>query len=109
MDWIVGIASLIALVIATAALRRISQMQAEITRKFEMTLRSALGHLKTDAEENAKLIKAMSERILAVEKKVDRSKHAEANKRAEISKLKAENKRLRETSAAGGRPAKPAR
>ncbi|MFQ5766249.1 MAG: hypothetical protein ACE5GT_15110, partial [Rhodospirillales bacterium] len=45
----------------------------------------------------------------AVEKKVDRSKHAEANKRAEISKLKAENKRLRETSAAGGRPAKPAR
>ncbi|MFQ5763810.1 MAG: hypothetical protein ACE5GT_02685 [Rhodospirillales bacterium] len=109
MDWIVGIASLVAMVIATAALRRISQMQAEISRKFEIALRSALGHLKADAEENAKLIKTMSERILAVEKKVDQSKHAQANKQAEIDKLKAENRRLRQKPAAKGHPAKPAR
>ena len=77
-------------------------MQEQITRKFEMTLRSALGALKNDADENAELLKKMSDRILGLERKVNFNQRSEANKKAEISKLRKENQQLRNTQTKPG-------
>ena len=95
MDWILGGFSFVAVVIAISALRRITGMQAQISRKMEGTLRVALGRLKADADENAKLMKRMSDRILKIERRVSLSQRAEVNARAELTKLKKENQKLR--------------
>ncbi|NQU61174.1 MAG: hypothetical protein HQ512_08600 [Rhodospirillales bacterium] len=106
MDWIIGISSLIAMIIAISALSRISRMQSQISRKMEGTLRAALGTLKADANENAKLLKKMSDRILEIEGKFNRNRHVEANKTAEIIKLRKENQKLRERKESQGFPAR---
>ena len=95
MDWIIGGFSFVAVIIAISALRRISGMQAQISRKMEGTLRAALGRLKADAEENAKLLKRMSDRILKIERRVSLSQRADVNARAEMAKLKKEDQKLR--------------
>ncbi len=95
MDWIVGISAFIAVVVSVSALLRIGNMQTQIMKKFDLTLRSALGALKTDSDENAQLLKRISSRILELEKRVSRQQHSEANKKAEISKLRKENQRLK--------------
>ncbi len=60
-----------------------------------MSLRAALGALKVDADENAALLKRMSDRILELERRHERVQHSKANKEAELAKLRAENQRLR--------------
>ncbi len=111
MDWVIGAAALIALVIAIGANRRINNMRDEVSRRIEVSLKSAIGILKADADENAQLLKRMSDRILKMEKRQVQVQHSEANKKAELTKLRTENKRLR----SGGRvkpgisPKKPAK
>lgn len=111
MDWVIGAAALIALVIAIGANRRINKMRDEVSRRIEVSLKSAIGILKADADENAQLLKRMSDRILKMEKRQVQAQHSEANKKAELTKLRTENKRLR----SGGRvkpgisPKKPAK
>lgn len=110
MDWIIGVFTFVAIVISVSALRRISNMQVQITRKFEMTLRSALGALKNNADENDKLLKKMSDRILGLERTVNFNQRSEANKNAEISKLLKENQQLRNSpiKPGGGMKRRPA-
>ena len=64
VDWVIGAAALIALVIAIGANRRISNMRDEGSRRIEVSLKSAIGILKADADENAQLLKRMSDQIL---------------------------------------------
>ncbi|MDA1023611.1 MAG: hypothetical protein O2817_09760 [Proteobacteria bacterium] len=104
MDWIIGGFSFVALVIAINALGRISRMQAQISRKMEGTLRAALGSLKKDADENAKLMKRMSDRILKTERRISLRQGAEVNARAEIAKLKKENQQLRSVQPKQAKP-----
>ncbi len=99
MDWVIGAAALFALVIAIGANRRISNMRDEVSRRIEASLKSAIGILTADADENAQLLKRMSDRILKMEKRLVQAQHSEANKNAELTKLRTENKRLR----SGGR------
>ena len=65
MEWVVGTFAIISIVIAVSALRKIGNMQAEISRKLEGNLRQALGALRANADENDKLLKKMSDRLLA--------------------------------------------
>jgi len=51
-------------------------------------------------------LKKMSDRILALEDKINRTQHAKANTNAELSKLRKENVKLRESSIAAGNPKK---
>jgi len=99
MDWIVGAIASIAFVIATTALYRISNIPAEILRKVETALKAAIGVLKADAEENAKLLKQYSDRILEVERRVETGLSAKANTSAELTKLRADNEKLRDEAA----------
>ncbi len=94
VDWVIGAAALIALVIAIGANRRISNMRDEVSRRIEISLKSAIGILKADADENAQLLKRMSDRILKMEKRLVQAQHSEANKKAELTKLRTENKNL---------------
>jgi len=100
----IGSVAGIAFALAVGALYRTSNMQAEVVRKVDLMVRSALGVLKADSEENAQILKRMSDRILALERKIDQSQHSSANKQAEITKLRAENERLRAGKAGGVRP-----
>ena len=102
MDWVIGAAALLALAIAIGANRRISNMRDEVSRRIEISLKSAIGILKADADENAQLLKRMSDRILKMEKRLVQAQHSEANKKAELTKLRTENKHLR--SGGGGKP-----
>ncbi len=95
MDWVIGAAALIALVIAIGANRRISNMRNEVSRRIEVSLKSAIGILKADADENAQLLKRMSDRILKMEKRLVQAQHSKANKKAELTKLRTEKKHLR--------------
>ena len=95
MDWIVGAIASIAFVIGTTALFRLNNIHVEILRKVEITLKTAIGMLKADADENAKLLKQYSDRLLELEKRVEGGLHTDANKSAEINKLKGENDKLR--------------
>ena len=106
MEWVVGTFAIISIVIAVSALMKISNMQAQISRKLEGTFRQALGALRTNADETDKLLKKMSDRILALEDKVNRTQHSKANTKAELSKLRNENVKLREKSVAAGKPKK---
>jgi len=94
------------MIIASSALMRISKMQAQISRKMEGTLRAALGNLKADADENARILKKMSDRILKMEGRFNQNRHIEANKTAEIIKLRKENQKLREKKEGRGFPAR---
>ena len=95
VDWVIGAAALIALVIAIGANRRISNMRDEVSRRIETSLKTAIGVLKADGEENAQLLKRMSDRILKMEKRLVQAQHSDANKKAELRKLRTENKHLR--------------
>ncbi len=95
VDWIIGVIAVIALVIATSTMWRMSNAQAQLTKKLDVSLRAALGALKVDADENAALLKRMSDRILDLERRHENAHHSKANKEAELAKLRAENKRLR--------------
>lgn len=95
MDWIIGVIAVIALVIATSTMWRMSNAQAQLTKKLDVSLRAALGALKVDADENAALLKRMSDRILDLERRHENAHHSKANKEAELAKLRAENQRLR--------------
>lgn len=102
MDWVIGAVALIALTIAIGANRRIRNMRDEVSRRIEVSLKAAIGVLKADADENAQLLKRMSDRILKMEKRLVQFQHSEANKKAELKKLRTENKNLR--SRGGGKP-----
>ncbi len=95
MDWIVGAIASIAFVIATTALFRTTNIPAEILRKVEQQLKAAIGLLKADAEENAKLLKQYSDRILELERRVESGLTTKANTSAELTKLRADNEKLR--------------
>ena len=99
MDWIVGVIATIAFVIATTALFRIGNIPAEIQRKVEISLKAAIGMLRADAEENAKLLKQYSDRILEVERRVESGLSTKANTSAELTKLRADNEKLRDEAA----------
>ena len=96
MDWIVGVIATIAFVIATTALFRTNNIPAEVLRKVEIALKAAIGMLKADAEENAKLLKQYSDRILEVERRVESGLSTKANASAELTKLRGENEKLRD-------------
>ena len=86
---------MIAFVIATSTMWRMGNAEAQLTKKLEVSVRAALGALKVDADENAALLKRMSDRILELERRHERAQHSKANKDAELAKLRAENQRLR--------------
>jgi septal ring factor EnvC (AmiA/AmiB activator) len=96
MDWVLGSFALISVVIALGALRKIATMQEQVARKVEGTFRQTLGALKTNADETDKMLKSMSDRILKIEDKVNRSQSKNVNTNAELMKLRKENARLRE-------------
>ena len=99
MEWIIGAIASIAFVLATAALIRGNNIPAEILRKVEIQLKAAIGMLKADADENAQLLKQYSDRILEVERRVETGLSAKANQSAELTKLRAENEKLRDEAA----------
>ena len=57
VDWILGVIAVIAFVIATATMWRMGNAEAQLTKKVDVSLRTALGALKADADENAALFK----------------------------------------------------
>ena len=95
VDWIIGVIAVIAFVIATSTMWRMGNAEAQLTKKLEVSVRAALGALKVDADENAALLKRMSDRILELERRQESAQHSKANKEAELAKLRAENKQLR--------------
>ena len=95
VDWIIGVIAVIAFVVAASTMWRMGNAQAQLTKKLDVSLRAALGALKADADENAALLKRMSDRILELERRHERAQHSKANKEAELAKLRAENQRLR--------------
>ena len=96
MDWIVGAIASIAFVIATTAMFRVTNIPAEILRKVEAALKAAIAKLTADADENAKLLKQYSDRILEIERRVESGLSTKANTSAELTKLRADNEKLRD-------------
>ena len=102
MDWIVGAIASIAFVIGTTALYRTGNVYEAILEKVGMILKAAIGRLMIDADENAKLLKQYSDRLLELERRIESGLHADANKSAELNKLRTENERLRVEAARRG-------
>jgi len=99
MEWIIGAIASIAFVIATTALFRTNNIPGEILRKVEAALKAAIARMAADSEENAKLLRQYSDRILEVERRVESGLTSKVNASAEITKLRADNEKLREEAA----------